>query len=66
MLAERCSVTEDIWWERAGLGNVGGHHRHRRRGLSMSHGSIVGQKQGEKGDTGHSHIEHSLTEMLCF
>jgi hypothetical protein len=32
----------------------------------MSHGSIVGQKQGEKEDTGHLHLEHSLTEILCF
>jgi hypothetical protein len=66
MLTERYSVTEDIWWERAGLGNVGGQHRHQRQGLSMSHGSIVGQKQGEKEDTGHLHLEHSLTEILCF
>jgi hypothetical protein len=32
----------------------------------MSHGSIVGQKQEEKGDTGHSRLEQSHTEILCF
>jgi hypothetical protein len=30
----------------------------------MSHGSIVEQKQGEKGDAGHSRLEILLTVML--
>jgi hypothetical protein len=30
----------------------------------MSHGSIVEQKQGEKGDTDHSYLESPLTVML--
>jgi hypothetical protein len=32
----------------------------------MSHGSIVEQKQGEKGDTGHLYLENLLTAILWF
>lgn len=32
----------------------------------MSHGSIVGQRQGWKGDTGHSRLRDLLMAMLCF